>query len=60
MYFKSKGIHKEKWRIACLAFGASHAIRHAKSYFKKGGELIINYQLEYYEKKSYMQFVFTF
>lgn len=29
-----------------------------KSYFKKGGELIINYQLEYYEKKSYKQFVF--
>lgn len=36
----------------------SHAIRFSKSYFKKGGELIINYQLEYYEKKSYKQFVF--
>ena len=50
----------EKWRIAWLPLRAGHAICHSKSRFKKGGELIINYQLEYYEKKSYKQFVFTF
>ena len=28
------------------------------NYLKKGGELIITYQLEYYEKKSYKQHLY--
>jgi len=31
-----------------------------KSYFKKGGELIINYQLEYYEKNLISNLYFMF
>lgn len=38
----------------------SHAIRFSKSYFKKGGELIINYQLEYYEKNLISNLYFMF